>query len=96
MPWKNILIVKTFKRNLLIFCLIVMLPALLISSCGILPGRSSRDRALKEQEVLDRKAASDLNARKKAHYKSQPKNTSKMMKKSQKYINRANKRKELK
>lgn len=96
MPWKNRISVKTFKRNLLIFSFIAMLPALLISSCGILPGKSSRDRALKEQNMLDRKAASDLNARKKAHYKSQPKNTSKMMKKSQKYINRANKRKELK
>lgn len=96
MPLKNRTKVKASNKNVLFLIFSAMLLTLLISSCGILPGRSSRDRALKEQEMLDRKAASDLNARKKAHYKNQPKNTSKMMRKSQKYINRANKKKERK
>lgn len=63
-----------------------------LMSCAIFPGRSTRDRAMKDQGRINNKAASELRAKEKAHHKIQPKNTKKMMKKSKKYTDKNNKR----
>ena len=77
--------------NRIVFTLSTLLIVFLMS-CAVFPGRSTRDRALKDQERINNQAASELRTREKAHQKMQPKNTKKMMKKSRKYTERNNKR----
>jgi hypothetical protein len=84
---------KNIKLNFnrIIFTLSALMFVFLMS-CAVFPGRSTRDRAIQDQERINRQAASELRAREKAHQKMQPKNTKKMMKKSKKYTEKNNKR----
>ncbi|PKP03081.1 MAG: hypothetical protein CVU14_02415 [Bacteroidetes bacterium HGW-Bacteroidetes-9] len=78
---------KTYTKINLIF---IILFTFLVSSCSLIKP-SSRDKAMASERRDNKAAAKEMKALEKAHFKNQPPDTRKMMKKSKRRAKERNK-----
>jgi len=76
------------KINLILLFLI----AILLGGCGIFK-KSTKDKAMADERKQDQAYAKEMRKLEEAHYKNQPPDTKKMMKRTQRRSGKLNKRK---